>query len=206
MVALLPPQANVGVISPATEDGRALLRWAEAEDPALTLTTMRPPDSKTFALPKVQHVPSYASWTPRLRDIPPPAPDASIPSFAAPAPVVLPRVATTSPSAPRKTSVFISDELEKFGALRVPDSAFTTSAIEAPDNVRFRIAVDMRGVIRFCFIVNSSGDLALDEQARRLLVQSRFEKAAAGENVDTWGVATIQWGSDVKRSDSTPLP
>jgi hypothetical protein len=34
-VALLPPPGRVTVIAPNTEQGRSLLRWVEAEDPAL---------------------------------------------------------------------------------------------------------------------------------------------------------------------------
>ncbi len=41
-VALLPPPARVTVISPNTDEGRLLLRWIEAEDPALSSTTQRP--------------------------------------------------------------------------------------------------------------------------------------------------------------------
>lgn len=38
-VALLPPPGRVSLISPDTDEGRQLLRWLEAEDPALASTT-----------------------------------------------------------------------------------------------------------------------------------------------------------------------
>src|SRR4051812_29886523 len=57
-LTLLPAPARVSVISPITEEGRLLLRWVEAEDPALGSTTQRPADTKLFQPPKVSHVPS----------------------------------------------------------------------------------------------------------------------------------------------------
>ena len=38
-VALLPPPGRVTVIAPNTQEERVLLRWLEAEDPALASTT-----------------------------------------------------------------------------------------------------------------------------------------------------------------------
>ena len=43
-VALLPPPGRVSLISPDSDEGRVLLRWLEAEDPALASTTQPPPD------------------------------------------------------------------------------------------------------------------------------------------------------------------
>jgi hypothetical protein len=47
-IALLPPPARVNLITPETEEGRLLLRWIEAEDPALSSTTQRGPDAVAF--------------------------------------------------------------------------------------------------------------------------------------------------------------
>jgi len=38
-VALLPPPARVTFIAPDSEEGRTLLRWIDAEDPAVAFTT-----------------------------------------------------------------------------------------------------------------------------------------------------------------------
>ena len=43
-VSLLPPPARVTLITPASEEGRTLLRWIDSEDPALAFTTRRPPE------------------------------------------------------------------------------------------------------------------------------------------------------------------
>src|SRR5207237_904026 len=45
-VALIPPPARVALITPASEEGRTLLRWIDAEDPALAFTTRRPQETK----------------------------------------------------------------------------------------------------------------------------------------------------------------
>jgi len=58
-VALLPPPARITLITPASDEGRTLLRWIDAEDPALAFTTHRPSEARLRALPKVEHVPSY---------------------------------------------------------------------------------------------------------------------------------------------------
>src|SRR5947199_3305410 len=60
-VALLPPPARVTLITPASEEGRTLLRWIDAEDPALAFTTRRPQETNLRALPKAEHVPSYSA-------------------------------------------------------------------------------------------------------------------------------------------------
>src|SRR5438552_18058094 len=70
-VALLPPPARVALITPASEEGRTLLRWIDAEDPALTFTTQRPPEARLRALPRVEHVPSYLAVEPVLKEVPP---------------------------------------------------------------------------------------------------------------------------------------
>src|SRR5512133_581471 len=53
-VALLPPPARVTFIAPDSEEGRTLLRWIDAEDPAVTFTTHPAPGTKLGALPKTE--------------------------------------------------------------------------------------------------------------------------------------------------------
>jgi len=90
----------------------------------------------------------------------------------------------------------------------VPQSAFATSNEETPETLRFRVAVNDFGEIRYCFPINSSGDPALDEQARLQVVRSRFSQnrqtgTKPGSSL-VWGMATIQWGSDVARPQEAP--
>src|SRR5437868_15174172 len=41
-IAVLPPPARVNLIAADSEEGQTLLRWIEAEDPALASATVRP--------------------------------------------------------------------------------------------------------------------------------------------------------------------
>ena len=202
-VALLPAPARVSLISPDDSESIAFLRWVEAEDPALATTTQRPSGSKTVDLPKLQHIPSYAAHEPKLKSLPPTAPDLRIPSSAAIAPVRIPILSTVAIAPPvvHKTSVQFSESADALGMLTVPGFTFQASRIDAPANARFRVAIETGGAMRFCFLIESSGDPALDDQGRSFLQLCRFtpkENASpSDEPVLVWSVATILWGNDI---------
>lgn len=200
-VALMPPPGRVTIIAPNTDEGRLLLRWLEAEDPALASTTQPPADGKSLALPTIQHAPSYLARQPALKEMPPPLPDPAVPSARPPGPVEPPR--TPMQTAPKitPTIVRLSPELETLGPLEGPEMKFTASGHESPQAALFRVAVDEHGGVRYCFLDNSSGDTALDEQARKYLARARFSAIrhpqSAIRNDFTWGMATIEWGNDI---------
>jgi TonB family protein len=200
-VALLPPPGRITVIAPNTEEGRVLLRWLEAEDPALASTTQPPADGKSLALPTIQHAPSYLARQPALRDIPPSPPDPAVPSAQPPAPVEPPHPPMQMAPKIASTLVRWSPELETRGALQRPEMKFTASGRESPQAAQFRVAVDENGAVRYCFVEKSSGDPALDEQARKYLTLSRFSpienRKSKIENAFTWGTATVEWGNDI---------
>jgi hypothetical protein len=205
-VALLPPPARVTFIAPDSEEGRTLLRWIDAEDPAVAFTTHPAPGARLAALPKTEHLPSYSAVEPILKELPPLKPDLRIPSSRPPG--ALRSVARKNVSARgmARTYISFSKELDGFGAPTLPQSGFATE--ETPETLRFRVAVNDLGEIRYCFPINSSGDPALDEQARLQVVRSRFSqnrraRAEPGSSL-VWGMATIQWGSDVARSQQAP--
>jgi len=200
-VALLPPPGRATVIAPNTEEGRVLMRWLEAEDPALASTTQPPAGGKSLAMPTIQHAPSYLTRQPALREIPPLPPDPAVPSAQPPAPIEPPRppIQTVAKIAP--TMVQLSPELEALGLLQRPEMRFTASSHELPQAAQFRVAADENGVVRYCFITKSSGDAALDGQARQYLALCRFSaihnpKAEIRDRF-VWGVATVEWGNDI---------
>src|SRR5207248_7964964 len=127
-------------------------------------------------LPKLQHIPSYATHEPKLKDLPPASPDLSIPSSAAIGPIRAPTLNTAALALPvaHKTSLQFSESADALGVPAVPGFTFQASRIDAPANARFRVAIDGTGVMRFCFLIESSGDPALDEQGRRFLQSCRF--------------------------------
>jgi hypothetical protein len=104
---------------------------------------------------------------------------------------------------PISTSVSFSSELDGLGVATLPPLRFGASTGEAPEATRFRVAVSGLGEIKYCFPMNSSGDPELDEQARLYLARCRFSRRAPGEGKSeaplTWGIATIEWGSDITR-------
>lgn len=203
-VALLPAPARVTLLTASSEEGRTLLRWIEAEDPALASSTQRSPETKNYTLPSAEHVPSYFGHIPALQEPPPFVVDLGIPSAQPPGavPVARPKAAPSMQPAP--TTVLFSEPIEDLGAPKSPSMKFAASTSEPPEAARFRVGVSRTGEILYCFPLNSSGDRALDEQAREYLVLSRFPARAptpTQTNDDlVWGIATIEWGNDVERA------
>jgi hypothetical protein len=202
-VTLLPPPARVALITSSSEEGRTLLRWIDAEDPAVAFTTHRPPEAKLRALPKVEHVPSYHALEPTLRELPTLEVDSRAPDSQPPGPAPFVHQQSAPAAAPVQTTVSFSNELDGLGVVTSPPLKFVASTAEAPEAIRFRVAVSELGEIRYCFPMNSSGDPGLDEQARVYLARCRFSRRAPGtgksETPLTWGIATIEWGSDITR-------
>jgi hypothetical protein len=196
IVSLLPPPARVGVITSSSEEGRTLLRWIEAEDPALAFTTQRPPEARVAV-------------EPALKEIPPQALNLRIPDSQPPGAVSMGHRRIAFAVGRTTTSVLFSKELEAFGDPTLPSLSFTASNDEPLQATRFRVAVSGIGEIRYCFLLNSSGNPALDKQARRYLTLCRFSKspASAEENHSflTWGIATVEWGNDVARPRPAPI-
>jgi hypothetical protein len=204
-LVLLPPPARVGLITSGSEEGRTLLRWAEAEDPALASATMRPPDSRARALPKLQHIPSYVSEEPHLQEPPPLVVDLRPPSPQPPGPVPAQHRQVAANTATAATSIVFSEELADLGQAELPSTKFSAASKEQPESIRFRVAVGARGEIRFCFPLNSSGDAALDEQARKYLTLARFPARSTIDNAQlVWGIATVQWGNDLAPPAAKP--
>ncbi|CAN5556566.1 hypothetical protein BH18VER1_BH18VER1_03890 [soil metagenome] len=202
-VALLPPPARVNVITDTSEEGRLLLRWIEAEDPALSSTTIRPPDAASYVPPTAKHVPSYANWRPLLRQMPPLQADLSIPSAQPPGPVQIPRAGQPKPAPPAPSELRFGSEAAGLGEPVLPPLRFTFTRRDAPQSAEFRIAISGDGVVRHAFLERSSGDASLDEQARRAIALSRFpqiqNRKSKIENLTPlfWTTATLEWGNDI---------
>jgi hypothetical protein len=140
---------------------------------------------------------------PTLKELPPFEIDSRAPDSQPPAAVPFVRQKSASTGGPIPTSVSFSNELDAFGPAILPALKFVASNGETPEAIRFRVAVSRLGEIRYCFPMNSSGDPELDEQARLYLTRCRFSRSdLAGGKPDaslTWGIATIEWGSDIAR-------
>lgn len=198
-ISLLPPPAQVSVIAPNTPEAREFLNWLESEDPALASQTQRPADARAFQLPKLAHIPSYLAVPPSLKPPPDEARALSAPSALPPAPVPTAPAAKLPPPLLAPTTLSFSDQLSG-RAVTQPELKFRASMREAPQSARFRVAVDSLGVIRYRFLDQSSGDPALDEEARAALAATRLQRTpppGAGAEL-TWATATFEFGTDLE--------
>jgi hypothetical protein len=216
-VSLLPAPRRVSLMIANSEQTATLLRWIDSEDPALVSTTRRPPHLQRREMGKVEHVPSYFAREPALKEPPPLAVDLRIPSAQPPGPVPAAARIPASPIGVTPTKVTFADGFDRVGQPTFVSTKFRTSTHEPPQNAQFRIAVDSQGAVVYCFNLTSSGDAALDEQAREHLALCRFP-APPGESVQwrtgstsngdslVWGIATIEWGNDVAPANTKPTP
>jgi hypothetical protein len=203
-VALLPPPGRVSLIAPNSDEGLLLLRWLDAEDPALASTTQPPADGKSLSMPTIQHAPSYLGRQPPLIEVTRTPAELRVPSANPPAPVKRAAPRPPSPTTIAPTVVRFSAEFDKLGAVQSPDFKFQTPGHESPQAAQFRIGVEGKGQLRFCFLEDSSGDATLDAQARAYLMLCRFSSTdrSSAPAAFTWGTATIEWGNDIVSSSS----
>src|SRR6266436_6266447 len=115
-VALLPPPARVSLISPDSEEGRTLLQWIGAEDPALAFATQRPAEARRRALPTLRHIPSYLAIEPALKVAPPLFVDLRTPSSQPPGAVPITHAQAPPATRARATTFSFSTELDSLGA------------------------------------------------------------------------------------------
>ena len=197
-ISLLPPPAQVSLIAPTSTESRTFLNWLEAEDPALASQTQRPADARAFQLPKVAHVPSYLAVPPKLKELPARKISPAAPSAMPPAPVPVAVAPNPAPPVPAPTVLIFSDGLRDTPVTH-PALKFRATLRDAPESARFRVAIDSLGTVRYTFLEQSSGDAALDEQARQALALCRFsfgEKAPPNDAL-TWTSATFEFGTDL---------
>jgi hypothetical protein len=204
-VSLLPAPRRVSLMTANSEQTATLLRWIDAEDPALASTTRRPAHMQRREMGKVEHVPSYFAREAALKEPPPLTVDLRIPSAQSPGPVPFARQAIAAPVGMQPTRVSFSSELQQLGEAKFVPANFKTSTSETPQNAQFRIAVDPDGAVVYCFALASSGDANLDELARQHLALARFPARSTGEPL-VWGIATIEWGNDVAPANAKPSP
>jgi hypothetical protein len=206
-ISLTPAPQRVNLISPNTEQGATLLRWIEAEDPALVSTTRRPSDARRYLLGKVEHIPSYFASEPALKGAPPLTVDLRVPSAQPPGPVPPAARSSTSPIGVAPTKVTFSDGFDRLGQPKFVPTRFQASTREPPQNAQFRIAVDPQGAVVYCFNLTSSGDTVLDEQAREHLALCRFPgRSTSNGDPLVWGIATIEWGNDTAAGNAASTP
>src|SRR5690348_12691687 len=103
-VSLLPTPRRVSLMTASSEQTATLLRWIDAEDPALASTTRKPAFMRR-EMGKVEHVPSYFAREAALKEPPPLTVDLSIPSTQPPGPVPMTRPAAVPSAGMRPTQI-----------------------------------------------------------------------------------------------------
>lgn len=192
-----PPPAQVSILSADSPENDALLRWLDAEDPALAA---KPPHAAPPEDLTVRYTPSFAEVRALPKTWPEPEPAFSYPAAesgyaliarAAPRPAE-----ATAPSQPAPaTQLRLSGALAARLILHRGAWDFSPSALTELQPVRFLLGVSGRGEVRYVFLRESSGDKALDAQAEAQLRRADF--SAAPDAPLAWGFAAFSWGAEV---------
>ena len=186
-----PPAPQVSVLAPTSPENEAVLRWIDAEDPALVAGG----NSVTPAnLLDVPYRPSFATLRTPPRTVAEPAATVQFPPARSPLAIIRSGEAQTpvpSPAAPagKTTATFSSAR----ALIRPPDLSTAAKAAAPVEPSQFLLGVTDRGEVRFVFLQKSSGDPALDASAAASLTGAAFAPDAAPI---AWSHATITWGDD----------
>lgn len=191
-VTIPPPTPQVALLTAATPEGAAMLRWVAAEDPALVAAASPPLPRDLLAVP---YAPSFATVRTPPRTLAPapevvryPAAKRPLAIIQSVEPVELPGA---SEIAPRETRLTFSGAL---AGRKVTEPASVHAQLRAPrEPASFLVGVGAEGEVRFSFVQRSSGDPAADAAAAEALARVRFEPGAAPV---AWGFATVAWGDD----------
>ena len=199
-VTIPQPPPQVSLLTPSSPENIALLRWIDAEDPALIANDnpVTPP-----GLADVQYRPSFAS--PRTAPLGPPAEPTHRVRFPVAAEKLSESVsgsAISQPVAPRaadQTSITYSGPLKE-RATTQPHFAFAYHTAAPVEPTTVLLGVSDTGKVRFSVLQQSSGDSQLDELAVTSLNGISFAPSTAPI---TWGYATIAWGADAYTKKAT---
>ncbi|MEA3186894.1 MAG: hypothetical protein QOD99_724 [Chthoniobacter sp.] len=190
----LPPPAHVSLLAPGSPENDRLLRWIEAEDPAVSA---RPPEASPEHLFDLPYEPSFAKVRTEPKLIAEQTPQFAYPSALSP----LAFISNTTPepdqrdasAPPPRTRLLFDGELAARGANT--DASFEIrSATTELQPARFLVGVSDRGEVRYLFLEESSGDKKVDEQAENHLRAATLKNASEPL---TWGRATFFWGAEV---------
>lgn len=196
-VVSAPPPAQVTLLTSATPEGAALLRWVEAQDPA---TAARIEEVTPAELKPIPYSPAYTTAHTLPLEVEPP-----VDAIAFPAARSLLDCSASKPPATASPRRSVASALSFSEVLRVRDTEAGKAPRIAPNgspNLRptvFLVGIGDRGEVRYCFLLNpnggdpSSGDHEVDKQAEALLREHSF---ARSETPLEWGFATFTWGAE----------
>jgi len=202
-VTIPQPAPHVSLLTPSSPENIALLRWIEAEDPALIASEspVRPP-----ALVEVRYRPSFIEprtdplgapeEAPNQVRFPPALDRLTVRDVAA-------KPAPTQMVAPAPTSIRFSAALATRSLERNPPFEFPGHVPTSVQPTLFLIGVAASGAIQFQFLQESSGNPELDAFGAAHLGRVQF---APSEMPVTWSHAAVVWGRDAYLVDTAPSP
>lgn len=191
-VTIPPPAPQIEVLTPATPEGAALLRWIDAEDPALVASThavsppglLEVPYRPSFAVSRT--APRGSVESPVIVQFPPARDALAIVQSALPSAEPDTRTAVATPS-----GVTFSGALRGRALATAPIFIWKNRVATPAEPLRAMLGVSDRGEVRYIFQQQSSGQPALDTEALAQL--QRFEFTRADEPL-AWGFATVTFG------------
>lgn len=193
-VTIPQPAPHVSLLTPSSPENLALLRWIEAEDPALIESDNAVPPPR---LAEVRYRPSFAA--PRTAPLGAPVEKPQEVRF----PPAVDRLRVTEPTAASTplntvrgapTSIRFSGALEARLLTANPPLKTARLATAPVGPTVLLIGVNGPGEIRYQLLQQTSGDPALDDLAVAHLRRLTF---APAESTVTWAQAIFAWGADV---------
>jgi len=193
-VTIPQPAPQVSLLTPSSPENVALLRWIEAEDPALIANDnpVVPP-----GLAEVRYHPSFAA--PRTAPLGAPVEPLQAVRFPRAKDRLFPTDSSASTPEPpaiavaENTSIYYSGGLAGRPLREHPPVVFDYRASVPVEPTTLLLGVNDQGEVRFSVLQRSSGDPRLDDLALAHLQQIAFAPAEAPV---TWGFATVSWGHD----------
>jgi len=193
-VTIPQPAPQVSLLTPSSPENIALLRWIEAEDPAVIAndSSLTPP-----GLAEVRYRPSFA--TPQTAPVGAPAEPSrgvrfpraedklSVADSAARVP------GAPAPSVAEKTAIAYFGPLAARSPAQSPPLTLTYHATDPVEPTLVLLGVNSQGEVTSLALQSSSGDPQLDDWALAYLRTVSFASASAPV---TWGFARVTWGVD----------
>ncbi len=189
-VQLLTRFGADGAPSPENE---AMLRWIEAEDPAVVA---RIPQVEPAGLLDVPYRPSYAVFRTQPRDIPAEPPVIQYPPARDSMSYILDadrKPPAQLPDAPETATAIIFHgpfAVRAGGELRAKPAMTSSQSLRA---VELLAGATSEGEVPFCYVQKGSGSAEMDSEAVRLVSAVRL--APGGPKI-SWGTVIVRWGSD----------
>lgn len=201
-VTIPPPAPQVALLTPSSPENIALLRWIDAEDPALVAGARSVVPEGLLDLtykPSYQTVrtqPRGSTEEPIVVRFPAARDSLGVIESALPRPAPTPAAIASASTSVRFAGGLAQRPLQK------PASFPLKSRVPVPvEPLRALIGVTAQGAVDFAFLQSSSGNQPLDGE---VLAQLRHLRFITAESPITWGFAIVSLGPEVIAAPAQP--